>query len=80
MASRSAIGWVRFSRHAGIGSTRSRSTRRTSIRKDDERAPIRIEARSAVAEGAASSRISSTSIREAMWGEGRLWRAPMPPR
>ena len=40
-------------RHAGSGSRRRRSTSRTSIRKDAERAPIRIEARSAVAAGAA---------------------------
>ena len=53
MASRSAIGWVRLRRQAGIGSTRRRSTRRTSIRKDEDRAPITIDARSAVAAGAA---------------------------
>ncbi len=80
MASRSAIGWVRLSRQAGIGSTRSFSTSRTSIRKEDDWAPIRIDARRAVAAGAASSRISSTSIREPMCGEGTPALGPMPPR
>ncbi len=61
IASRSAIGWVRLARQAGSGSTRRRSTSRTSIRKEAEREPITIEARSAVAAGACSSRISSTS-------------------
>ena len=66
IASRSSIGAVRFRRQAGNGSMRRRSTSRTRIRNESERAPMTIDARNATDRGRPSSRISSTSSREAM--------------
>jgi hypothetical protein len=64
ITSRSSIGCVRFERQRGMGSNRRRSTRRTSTRKEEDPAPITIEARRAVEAGRAPSSISSTSSRE----------------
>ena len=80
IVSRTSIGCVRNLRHAGSVSTGMRSTSRTSRRKERERAPITIEARSATESGTRSNRISSTSARLARWRETGPERGSRPPR
>ena len=81
MASRSSIGAVRLSRQVGNGTRRRRSTSRTRILNESERAPITIEARKATESGSPSSRIRSTSSRDAMWRDTSVpGGGAMPPR
>ena len=67
-------------RQAGRASTGSRSISRTRKRKERERAPITIEARSAIDSGAAPSSASSTASREARWRDAAPSRGTRPPR
>ena len=57
------------SRQAGSASTGSRSIRRTRKRNERERAPITIDARSAIPSGTAPSSARSTARREPRWRE-----------
>ena len=80
IASPSKIGCVRLVRHDGSGTRRRLDTSLTRIPNDDERAPITIDARSAVERGSAASRISSTSSRDARCADCGPPSGTSPPR